>query len=694
MASDFYFLRALAIREKALGPNDTRVADVLNNLALAYLKAADYARAEPVLQRVLAINEKALGPDDPSIAGDYNNLGGLYLETGDYVRAEAMFERALAIHEKALGRNHSALAEYLGNLAELYREKGDYARAVPLAQRALEIREKAFGPDHPAVADSLNNLGLLCKSNGDDKCALSLLQRTLAIREKFLGAEHPQTAATLHNLGLFHLDRGEYAAAAPFFERAMAIKGKALGPEHPLLATTLTALAEVHFQGKDHARAEPLLQRALTIQEKTLGSNHPEVANTYGQMVSHFLARGRVFEALGAARRATDIQDRNARIALAAGSEGQKLVYMNKLVGQPYQVSLHLQHAPTSIDAAHLAVTALLRRKGRVLEAMTDNLAGLRRSIEPADRALVDDLTSVYSQLATFLARGPGRTSVEQYRKTITALEDQRQKLEADIGKRNPAFRVEKSLLTIADVQAAIPRGAALVEVARYETIQFHTAKDPRPKGKPRYAAYVLHPTGNPTFADLGDAAPIESAIDALRRALSDPDLSHDPKPAARALDRLLMQPIRKLLGDTRWVFVSADGAAHLVPFAALVDENEHYLVERYLFSYLNTGRTRELMQGYYQRMKAGAGRSEAMRSVQLAMLENSNTAHPNLWASFIVAGDWRALEGAAVPPDLTVHPGPRGCACQHAGAAWETHSSWLTLLLVLAATLRRRKAR
>ena len=51
------------------------------------------------------------------------------------------------------------------------------------------------------------------------------------------------------------------------------------------------------------------------------------------------------------------------------------------------------------------------------------------------------------------------------------------------------------------------------------------------------------------------------------------------------------MQPIRKLLGETRWVFLSPDGPLHLVPFSALVDEQGQYLVERYLFTYLTSGR-------------------------------------------------------------------------------------------------------
>jgi CHAT domain-containing protein len=41
-------------------------------------------------------------------------------------------------------------------------------------------------------------------------------------------------------------------------------------------------------------------------------------------------------------------------------------------------------------------------------------------------------------------------------------------------------------------------------------------------------------------------------------------------------------------------------------------------------------------MQSYYTRLAQGAGRSQAMRQVQLAMLSESATAHPNLWASFI----------------------------------------------------------
>ena len=75
--------RALAIREKTLGPTHPAVAQSLNSLALLYYSLGDYARAEPLCKRSLAIYEKALGPEHPDVAQSLNNLAGLYKYLGD-----------------------------------------------------------------------------------------------------------------------------------------------------------------------------------------------------------------------------------------------------------------------------------------------------------------------------------------------------------------------------------------------------------------------------------------------------------------------------------------------------------------------------------------------------------------------------------------------------------------------------------
>jgi CHAT domain-containing protein len=50
------------------------------------------------------------------------------------------------------------------------------------------------------------------------------------------------------------------------------------------------------------------------------------------------------------------------------------------------------------------------------------------------------------------------------------------------------------------------------------------------------------------------------------------------------------MQPLRALLGAATQLLVSPDGALNLIPFEALVDEQDRYLIERYSISYLTSG--------------------------------------------------------------------------------------------------------
>ncbi|MCX7003949.1 MAG: tetratricopeptide repeat protein, partial [bacterium] len=153
---------ALQIAEQETGSNHLYyVADSLNNLALVYKAQGQYAAAEPLYKRALAIDEKAVGPDHPAVATDLNNLAVLYYSQGQYAAAEPLLRRALAIRDKVLGPDHPDVAANVNNLAALYKAQGQYAAAEPLYKRALAIREKALGQDHPYVAQSLNNLAAL-----------------------------------------------------------------------------------------------------------------------------------------------------------------------------------------------------------------------------------------------------------------------------------------------------------------------------------------------------------------------------------------------------------------------------------------------------------------------------------------------------------------------------------------------------
>jgi CHAT domain-containing protein/Tfp pilus assembly protein PilF len=274
------YQRALDIRERTLGPEHPKVAVSLSRLAVLYREMGEYAKAEPLYQRALMILERALGPEHISVGVVLNSLANFYWNLGDYAKAEPVYQRALTICERALGPEHLTAASILNNLAALYREGGEYVKAEPLYQRALEIREKALGPEHPDVADSLNSLAIFYRDRGDYGKVEPLFQRSLAIRKKALGPEHPLVALSLHNLANFYSERGEQAKAEPLYQRALEIREKALGPEHFLVANSHSSHANLYSERGDSAKAEQLHQRALAIRKKALGPEHSNVADS------------------------------------------------------------------------------------------------------------------------------------------------------------------------------------------------------------------------------------------------------------------------------------------------------------------------------------------------------------------------------------------------------------------------------
>ena len=140
--------------ERILGAEHLSTAISLSNLAGLYHSQGDYAKAEPLFLRALAISEKVLGLDHPDTATSLNNLAFLYKSQGAYAKAEPLYLRALAIREKALGPDHPDTATSINNLAALYRNQGTYAKAEPLFRRGIAIQSRFLQVQLPLLPQS------------------------------------------------------------------------------------------------------------------------------------------------------------------------------------------------------------------------------------------------------------------------------------------------------------------------------------------------------------------------------------------------------------------------------------------------------------------------------------------------------------------------------------------------------------
>ncbi|HRI72414.1 MAG TPA: tetratricopeptide repeat protein, partial [Polyangium sp.] len=441
------------------------VANALDGLALLFRHTGNYAMAERVFMDAMKVRANGLAPEHPLDLNSLTGLGLVYRDSGDYVRAELVLKHALELSDEKLGPEHPDAGKILNSLGSVYQDKGDVARAEPIFDRALAIQEKVLGPNHGIVANTLLNLAGVYRALGQATRAEPLETRALAIQEQVLGKNHPDMAQTLIRISLQAEAKGDDHEAKRLLKRAHKIAEKTLGDDHPVVAEVLVRLGLLHLRRGEYAIAEPLIQTAMVLQDRALGDHHPAIAETLDGLALINLVQNRIPEAIEAAGRAAEIRDGNVAAAISTGSEEQKRLYMQALAKDTaVNLSLHVQYAPKNPDALRLALRSLLRRKGRVLDAMADGLATLRRSVDVEDHAVLDELTRIYAELAARASRGPGVTPVNEYRVELVKLEKAKEALESQIGLHSMAFRERQKLADLAEVRASIPRQAALVE--------------------------------------------------------------------------------------------------------------------------------------------------------------------------------------------------------------------------------------
>ena len=565
------FERALAVAEGVSGISDAAVARFVVALGRGYENADNPQKALELYERALPVLEREVGPDHLQTAEVASRLGLQYLVTGEPAKADLLIRRALEIQEKKLGPDDPLLARSLTNLGFLLYKRGDLGKAEEIELRALAIVEKTLGADHLLASNLLNNLGLVYLAKGQFERAGPLLLRALAIFERLKGPDHKDKANLLQNLGIVAREAKDYPRAEQYYLRALSLREKSVGPDHPDIALNLNNIANLYRATGDYPRSLAMHLRALGILEKTAG--HSPAGLSLGNIAKTYAAMGDLPNAIGFQSRVDAALETGITLNLAIGSERQKLLFLTMVSERTDRtISLHMQLAPADPEAAALAVLVVLQRKGRLLDAMTDTLAALRQRADAPAQALLVQLNDVVAQLARLVLNGPQKTSPQSHRQSIVALEEKKEHLEADFSRHNGEFAARSVPVTLAAVQAANPNDAALVEFATYRPFDPQAESNTDAYGKTRYVAYVVRRQGTPRGTDLGEADGIDRAVDALRHALRDP-ARRDVRGLSRALDTLVMRPVRALLGDAARLLLSPDGALNLVPFEALIDE-------------------------------------------------------------------------------------------------------------------------
>ena len=548
---------ALAVFRKAHGDAHPATATVMNNLALLYTTQGRYADAEPLLRDALAVKRKTLGDAHPDTASGINSLAQLYSDQGRYADAEPLYRAALTARRKSLGDAHPATANSLNNLAAMYYQQGRLADAEPLFEEALAVYRKVLGDAHPTTANTLNNLASVYSEQGRYADAEPLFKVALATNRKTFGDAHPAAAACMVNLGWLYSDQGRYADAEPLFKDALAIRRKAFGDAHPDTATSLNGLAGLYKAQGRYADAEPLVRAALDATRKTFGDAHPTTARSRTNLAVLYRDQGRLADAEPYARSAVRAAADHLDATAAVQSEAAQLA--NLAVSRPH-INTFLACTATADPAS--AYDLILRWQGAVTARQTFARAG--RSVDLAAAVLLAALTDVSRRYATLVNNPPPPEQKVDVPARLKELSAARDDLETKLAATSAGFDkyVKNRGLTTADLRTALPPDAVLVNYIEY--------------GK-KLAAFVVRKDGI-TRVELGDAAPVAAAADALRATLTRRPIADGP---AATLRKLVWEPLAKSIGGASTVLVCPDGPLCRVPFAALPGTDPaKYLIE------------------------------------------------------------------------------------------------------------------
>jgi CHAT domain-containing protein/Tfp pilus assembly protein PilF len=544
--------KAIAIFKESPDDVSADLARTLYRFGISNFKSGKIHSAEEAwLQAKLILENKDLTNTET-----YNNtlttLALIYMNYGQYEKAEDTLRKAINIIEKIYGIDDLRLAPALSNLRKMYIELKQYDRALPVALRAIEIREKHLGPKRALTIILYDPLAIIYKKLGNPHEARKIYDRILPLLERIYGKEHHNLIQTLDNYGILLCEQEDYNNASEIFNRVDLIWKKYL---------------DRNSNHQNDSRGDLELIKALCagpyVKTKELVALLKNVLLSYEKMTQ---------DATGTNR-------------------------LESLLESIQEVEQHLLALSLLPDPAarRLAVQTGLLLKGR-----GNDLGFLsEKSINRSDPEIVSAFEQ-WTRLRKDLLRSqmheeaPRGSSPEADK----ALAQQQQiklqlvELEAYLSRRSSQFlnrKIPAPEEIIARVSEKLGPKRALLDV---HWVRSYAFKQPgsvdKRWGPAHYVAQLILPNQQTHTVDLGEADRIEQLVADFLVGLR--DKKADPVPAAKKLYRQIFAPLQPKLRGISHVLVAPDGALNLIPFDALHDGRE-YLIERYTFSYLLSGR-------------------------------------------------------------------------------------------------------
>lgn len=156
----------------------------------------------------------------------------------------------------------------------------------------------------------------------------------------------------------------------------------------------------------------------------------------------------------------------------------------------------------------------------------------------------------------------------------------------------HPSFDSEAGpAVELAAIQRRLSAGQAVVEMAMTDEIDIGQLHAGLCWNTPRYVGWLIKPSGDPIFIDIGARDEVDRLVAACRRAVArtggrsadpvPPEEDHGDEAALGALAGRVLQPIANDLATVKRLTICPDGSLWLVPWAAAPWKADVLLIEQ-----------------------------------------------------------------------------------------------------------------
>ena len=551
--------------------NDRVVArDVSSSIGNVYQAQGFYKQALDNYRRSRALSEE-IG-DRTGVARAAYNIGAVYNFQGRYAEALACFQESIKIGEElGAAADKRDLAYNFHSLGRLYWSQGRYEQSLEYYHKALKIREEVN--DRFGLGQTLTNLGNVYKAMGRYEQALESYQRRLKLAEE-MGVKEG-LASSVGNLADVYRQQGRPDLALAHLQQSLRLREE-MGDRRGI-CTVLSKLAELYEDKGDYPEMLKAGRRAATLAEEI---NAPEELWKGQEQV------GRALRALGQtaeARRsfvAAIATVESIRREVAGGEQQQQSFLENRL--SPW---LGMVELLVSQQAHAEALTFAEASKARVLlDALQAGRPGLRQSLSPQERQAEEErrlrLVTLNSQLTGEARREkPDAARVAALRAEVGQARLEYEDFETRLYVAHPELRLQRGespVITAEELTALLPdsAGALLEYVVADEATYLFAVTKAAGKSEADIRVYTL-PVKREELA---------KQTEAFRLQLAGRDLGF--RASAAKLYELLLKPAEAQLRGKTSLVIAPDNTLWDLPFQALVNGSNRFLLEEAAVSY------------------------------------------------------------------------------------------------------------